>query len=98
MHELSLVMISASPLEPDAGNKRCADIEWSEHPLYKRLLQAYLAWSAALGEYVDKLDLGRISKDRAPGPACSAWLQPRLAMSTIDQDLWLQEFMSSSLI
>ena len=65
MHELSLVMVSASQLKPPPGDKRFTDIEWSDHPLYKGLLQAYLAWRAALGEYVDELDLGRISKDRA---------------------------------
>jgi len=64
-HELYLVMLSASPLKPAAGDKRFADAEWSQDPFYRALMQAYLAWRSTLGDYVGKLDLGPTSKERA---------------------------------
>jgi polyhydroxyalkanoate synthase len=63
--DLSLVLLSASPLQPPSGDKRFADEEWRENPLYKAWLQSYLAWRDALCGLVDALDFGRLPRERA---------------------------------
>src|SRR5262249_44967142 len=63
--DLWRVPLSASPLQPPAGDKRFADADWDQNPLFKMWLQAYLIWRQALAGYVGALDLERISKERA---------------------------------
>ena len=46
--ELGQVAAGVSTLAPEAGDKRFADPAWSMHPLYRRMMQTYLAWRAAM--------------------------------------------------
>src|SRR5262249_2434543 len=63
--DLCLILFSASPLQPASGDKRFAEAEWRENPLYKAWLQSYLAWRHALCAHVDALDFGRLPRERA---------------------------------
>ena len=63
--ELYLVLTGASPSKPAAGDRRFTDPEWTENFIYRAWLQGYLAWRSTLSEFIDKLDLDRMSKDRA---------------------------------
>jgi polyhydroxyalkanoate synthase len=46
--ELGQVMAGVSTLAPEAGDRRFADPAWSDHPLYHRMMQTYLAWRTAM--------------------------------------------------
>jgi poly[(R)-3-hydroxyalkanoate] polymerase subunit PhaC len=50
--ELAQVMTGVSEIAPDAGDKRFGDPAWREHPLYRRLMQTYLAWRQAMHDLV----------------------------------------------
>jgi polyhydroxyalkanoate synthase subunit PhaC len=45
MAELVKVALGASKVAPGARDARFADPAWTENPLYRRLMQAYLVWS-----------------------------------------------------
>src|SRR5262249_41663864 len=63
--ELALIAVGRSTVAPDAADRRFADPAWSEHSGYRRLMQSYLAWRAALNEAVARLGLDRVNADRA---------------------------------
>jgi polyhydroxyalkanoate synthase len=65
VRELYLVLTGASQNTPAPGDRRFTDPEWTENWLYRTWLQAHLAWRSGLVEFIDKLDLDRMSKDRA---------------------------------
>jgi polyhydroxyalkanoate synthase subunit PhaC len=46
------------------GDKRFADGAWQENPFYRMYLQGYLAWSRALGGFVDKAAVDDRTRDR----------------------------------
>lgn len=54
---IASVLLGKSDLEPEAGDKRFTDPTWLANPLYKRYLQAYLAWRNELHEWVDNSNL-----------------------------------------
>jgi polyhydroxyalkanoate synthase len=65
VRELYLVLTGASQNTPAPSDRRFSEPEWTENWLYRTWLQAYLAWRNGLVEFIDKLDLDRMSKDRA---------------------------------
>ncbi|HUY28936.1 MAG TPA: alpha/beta fold hydrolase [Candidatus Binataceae bacterium] len=46
--ELAQVATGMSEIEPEAGDKRFADPAWRDHPIYRRVMQSYLAWRTAM--------------------------------------------------
>jgi polyhydroxyalkanoate synthase len=56
--ELAQVAAGLSDLEPHPSDKRFTDPAWQEHPLYRRLMQSYLAWRTAMHELVDDGEFG----------------------------------------
>ena len=50
--ELGQVAAGVSSVAPEAGDKRFADPAWTQHPLYHRMMQAYLAWRTAMHDLV----------------------------------------------
>src|SRR5581483_1764224 len=54
-----------SAVEPAKGDHRFADPTWSENPGYKRLKQAYLAWSNAVDSVVEAADVDWRTRERA---------------------------------
>ena len=62
--ELARVLAGRSSMTPAPGDKRFADPVWLSNPVYRRYLQAYLAWSQCAGALVDGLGLEGIDLQR----------------------------------
>lgn len=54
-----------SELKPEKGDKRFRDPAWASNPLYRVVLQAYLAWRKELESFVADLDLPERDRLRA---------------------------------
>jgi len=65
IRELIAVLAGRSQLGPPKGDKRFVDQAWQENPLYRMMLQGYVAWTNALQAFVDRSGLDNRSKDRA---------------------------------
>lgn len=50
------IVQSKSELAPERGDRRFRDAVWQENPIYKIVLQTYLAWSEEMQGLVDELD------------------------------------------
>jgi polyhydroxyalkanoate synthase subunit PhaC len=59
------VALGRNELVPDPSDKRFADPAWTDNPLYRRLLQAYLVERDALVRLVDDVGLDPKSRERA---------------------------------
>jgi polyhydroxyalkanoate synthase len=56
--ELAQIAAGLSDIEPETSDKRFTDPAWQEHPLYRRLMQSYLAWRVAMHDLVSSEDFG----------------------------------------
>ncbi len=54
-----------SDVQPAKGDKRFRDPIWESNPLYRTMMQSYLAWSNAITDWVDSLDIAPRDKLRA---------------------------------
>lgn len=54
--QLAAVGLGTSKIEADKSDRRFTDPAWREHPGYRRLGQAYLAWSRSLNGLADRLE------------------------------------------
>ena len=52
--ELAQVAAGVSSIEPEPGDKRFNDPAWSEQPMFRRVMQSYLAWRAAMHDLVNE--------------------------------------------
>jgi polyhydroxyalkanoate synthase len=55
--EVAGVVAGRSEVSPGKGDRRFADPTWNDNPLYRRLMQAYLATCHAVDEVVEGADL-----------------------------------------
>jgi poly[(R)-3-hydroxyalkanoate] polymerase subunit PhaC len=62
--EVALVLAGRSDRKPEPADRRFLDETWRDHPLYRRWMQAYLAWREALLGLVDEVDLDEKSRER----------------------------------
>ena len=62
--ETAAILMGFSSLDPST-DRRFSDPAWQENGFYKRVAQYYMAWGAALEEWVDKSDLESINDKRA---------------------------------
>src|SRR5580704_1332975 len=46
--EMMRILAGASEIEPEKGDRRFSDPAWTDNPLYRRWMQTYLAWRAAM--------------------------------------------------
>src|SRR5579863_2489881 len=51
--EVAQIAGGSSSLAPEAGDKRFVDPAWSEHPVFRRMMQSYLAWRIAMHDLVN---------------------------------------------
>ncbi|ROO32304.1 PHA/PHB synthase family protein [Salinisphaera japonica] len=61
---LALISVGRAPLAPRAGDRRFTDTSWQAHPVFRRSLQTYLAWSQALTDLVEALTVDDTTRDR----------------------------------
>lgn len=55
VRELGAIAVGRSERKPPASDRRFADAAFRDHPLYRRLMQGYLAWRDALLGLVDEI-------------------------------------------
>jgi polyhydroxyalkanoate synthase subunit PhaC len=65
IRDLIAVMAGQSTLAPPKGDKRFVDPVWQTSPLYRMVLQGYVAWTDALQGFVDRAALDDRTKERA---------------------------------
>lgn len=63
--EIGSIVMGSSELAPEPTDKRFKDAAWAENPLFRRLGQAYVAWSNALDQWLDSSGLENIERARA---------------------------------
>ena len=63
--ELSEIIGGKSNRAPQPGDKRFTDPTWTNSALHSRLLKAYLAWSAAVENFISRTSLNEVDKQRA---------------------------------
>jgi polyhydroxyalkanoate synthase len=63
--EWGRVALGRSEVQPAANDRRFVDAAWTENPLYRRLGQAYLAWSRTVYGLIDRLDFDERDRLRA---------------------------------
>ena len=63
--ELLKIVSGNSTLSPDPKDGRFHHDAWHENPIYRRVGQAYLAWTQALDEWLDKSELSGMNRERA---------------------------------
>jgi polyhydroxyalkanoate synthase subunit PhaC len=56
MLELGQVAAGVSAIEPEPSDKRFADPAWTDHPIFRRTMQTYLAWRQAMHDLVANED------------------------------------------
>ncbi|MDV3439634.1 class II poly(R)-hydroxyalkanoic acid synthase [Pseudomonas otitidis] len=63
--KLGRVLLGDTPYTPNPQDARFADPSWRLNPLYRRGLQAYLAWQQHLMEWIDDSELSPDDRTRA---------------------------------
>ena len=62
--EMLKSLVGQSAIEPDKSDKRFKDPVWTSNPGYRFLMQSYLAWSGAITNWVDSLEVPERDKLR----------------------------------
>ena len=62
---LGRVMLGDTPYQPHPRDKRFSDPTWSDNPLYRRGLQAYLAWQKQTRLWIEESSLSHDDRARA---------------------------------
>lgn len=65
IRDVIAIMSGKSELAPAKGDKRFTDQAWHESPLYRMVLQGYVAWTNALQGFVDRSEFDERTKSRA---------------------------------
>jgi polyhydroxyalkanoate synthase len=88
-------LVGTSDIKPEKGDKRFKDPVWTSNPAYRILMESYLAWSGALTDWVDSLDVPERDKLRAKlvsnlvtdalAPSNAVLTNPAAAKATLDQ-------------
>ncbi|MEM6708067.1 MAG: alpha/beta fold hydrolase [Pseudomonadota bacterium] len=63
--DLLSIALGSSDIEPDPRDARFTDDAWTHNPLYRRIGQAYLAWTRSLDTWLDESGLTGIERSRA---------------------------------
>nr|WP_294976539.1 class II poly(R)-hydroxyalkanoic acid synthase [uncultured Pseudomonas sp.] len=63
--QMGRVLIGDSPLQPNPQDTRFQDPSWRLNPLYRRTVQAYLAWQKQLLAWIDESNLDGDDRARA---------------------------------
>ena len=63
--EFTKVIRGKSELQPIAKDKRFKDAAWTENPFYRNSMQAYLAITKELNDWIEDLDMEQLDEDRS---------------------------------
>ncbi|TQV84829.1 alpha/beta fold hydrolase [Exilibacterium tricleocarpae] len=63
--EVLTILAGKSQLKPERGDKRFLDPTWTQNPVYRRLMQAYLAWTRQMQALCDDIMEMEDDKKRA---------------------------------
>jgi poly[(R)-3-hydroxyalkanoate] polymerase subunit PhaC len=63
--ELGRVTLGRSEIRPDPKDRRFKHEIWTENPVYKRVMQSYLAWRESMGALLEGADASDADKERA---------------------------------
>lgn len=63
--QLGRVLLGETPHTPNAHDSRFSDPTWTHNPLYRRGLQAYLAWQHQMRQWIDDSQLSKDDRSRA---------------------------------
>ncbi len=63
--ELARILIGRSNVRPDPADRRFAHPVWRKNGYYRRVMQAYLAWSRSLYDIIDSIDAQPRVRERA---------------------------------
>ncbi len=63
--ELGRVVVGRSAVEPPKGDRRFNDPAFTDHPIYHRVMQGYLAMCDSIGEVVEGADVTWRTRERA---------------------------------
>jgi polyhydroxyalkanoate synthase len=63
--QLGRVLLGDMPHTPNAHDSRFSDPTWTHNPLYRRGLQAYLAWQHQMRQWIDDSQLTKDDRARA---------------------------------
>jgi polyhydroxyalkanoate synthase len=61
--QLASIISGGSPIQPEKGDRRFADPTFADHPVYRRIMQAYLAFCAEVDDAVAAADLAWKDKE-----------------------------------
>jgi polyhydroxyalkanoate synthase len=62
--DLIAALAGTADLAPEKGDRRFADGAWQQNPFYRFYLQGYLAWSRALGGFVNRAAVDERTRER----------------------------------
>lgn len=63
--ELGRVALGNSAVRPDPKDRRFKHEIWQKNPVYKRVMQSYLAWRESMNDLLDSADATDADKERA---------------------------------
>jgi polyhydroxyalkanoate synthase len=81
LSDLTEVAAGTSEIKPDANDRRFADPAFAENPLFRRVMQSYLAWRSAMH------DLVGLSTETAAGEDWKLPAQERFAVTLLTEAL-----------
>jgi len=81
LSDLTEVAAGTSEIKPDANDRRFADPAFAENPLFRRVMQSYLAWRSAMH------DLVGLSTETAVGEDWKLPAQERFAVTLLTEAL-----------
>ena len=81
LSDLTEVAAGTSEIKPDANDRRFADPAFAENPLFRRVMQSYLAWRSAMH------DLVGLSTETAMGEDWKLPAQERFAVTLLTEAL-----------
>jgi poly[(R)-3-hydroxyalkanoate] polymerase subunit PhaC len=59
------VALGRSAVSPDPRDRRFKHEIWQQNPVYRRVMQSYLAWRESMGELLESTDASAADKERA---------------------------------
>jgi polyhydroxyalkanoate synthase subunit PhaC len=77
--DLFNILLGRSDIEPEVTDKRFTDLAWKENPLYRGLMQTYLAWRGAM--------LDMVSEQESNGSNWKSPAQKRFAVTLLTEAL-----------